>query len=146
MKSHLILISALLAFGPVKLYAQPAANVKVTENSIHKKGKYAMLVMKTQHLIAGIKIGIDLKSRSQKIDFHLLVCGELVKDISLNEDLQNLISDAVRLHCLTIIVCGLSIQQFNVKQSLLPKEMTLSDNGLIHMFGLQEQGFKTIIL
>lgn len=146
MKSYLILISALITLGPVKLYAQSAANIPVTENSIHKKGKYAMLVMKSQHLVAGIKTGIDLKSRSQKIDFQLLVCGELVNDITLNEDLQNLISDAVRLHSIKILVCGLSIKQFNVKQSLLPKEMTLSDNGLIYMFGLQEQGFKTIIL
>ncbi|ADY51166.1 secreted protein [Pseudopedobacter saltans DSM 12145] len=146
MKSYIILSIALLLLGATNSNAQNSPSIQQIENSLRKNGKYAMLVMKTQHLIAGIKTGKVLKSKSRKIDFQILVCGELVKEISVNKDLQKQIIDAVNINQIKILVCGLSIQQFGVDELLLPKEMLRTENGLIYMFGLQEQGFKTLIL
>lgn len=146
MKLYQILIVVLLLSGTTQLNAQTKESIQITENSIEKKGRYAMLVMKAQHLQAAIKTGISLKSKSAKIDFQLLVCGELVKEISLNKDLQNQINDAVKTQGIKVLVCGLSIQQFKIDATLLPDGMALTVNGLIYMFGLQEQGYNTLIL
>jgi len=146
MKLYIILMFALTIFGAENLSAQTAESIQKTEQSIRKKGKYALLVMKVQHLKAAIQSGIELKSKNKKIDFQILTCGELVKEISIDEELQNLIRNAVNQDGLKILVCGLSIKQFKVEKSLLPKETPATENGLIYMFGLQEQGYKTVIL
>ncbi|CAM3505332.1 hypothetical protein FSS13T_10060 [Flavobacterium saliperosum S13] len=146
MKSYIILILTLLTFGAENLNAQTTENIQKTEQVIHKKGKYALLVMKVQHLKAAIQTGIEFKTKSRKIDFQIVSCGELAKEISLDKALQNLIHNAVNQHGLKILVCGLSITQFKVDKTLLPEETHLTENGLIYMFGLQEQEYKTVIL
>lgn len=128
------------------IFAQSATSIQQTENAIRNDGKYALLVMNAQHLKACLVTGIDLKGISPKIDFQILACGKLVQEIAQDKALQHLIVDAVKNNGLKVLVCGLSIQQFAVDPTLLPKEMPITQNGLIYMLGLQEQGFKTVIL
>lgn len=146
MKSYIILMVALMTFGAENLNAQTAENIQKTEQSIRKNGKYALLVMKVQHLKVAIQTGIELKAKSKKIDFQIVTCGELVKEISIDEELQTLIKNAVNQHGLKILVCGLSIKQFEIDKILLPKETPATENGLLYMLGLQEQNYKTVIL
>lgn len=146
MKSYIILMVALMTFGAENLNAQTAENIQKTEQSIRKNGKYALLVMKVQHLKVAIQTGIELKAKSKKIDFQIVTCGELVKEISIDEELQALIKNAVNQHGLKILVCGLSIKQFEIDKILLPKETPATENGLLYMLGLQEQNYKTVIL
>jgi intracellular sulfur oxidation DsrE/DsrF family protein len=146
MKPYIILLIALITFRAVNLNAQSVDEIKRTEQSIQKKGKYAMLVMKSQHLKAAIKTGIEFKTKSSKIDFQIVTCGELVKEISQDQELQKIIVSAVILQGLKILICGLSIEQLKVDRTLLPKETGVTENGLIYMFGLLEEGFKTITL
>ena len=135
-----------MTFGAENLNAQTAENIQKTEQSIRKNGKYALLVMKVQHLKVAIQTGIELKAKSKKIDFQIVTCGELVKEISIDEELQTLIKNAVNQHGLKILVCGLSIKQFEIDKILLPKETPATENGLLYMLGLQEQNYKTVIL
>lgn len=146
MKLNLIAMLVLMTLGTVNLNAQTVESIQKTEQSIRKNGKYALLVMKAQHLKAAIQTGIELKTQNPGIDFQILSCGELVKEISLDQELQSLVKKAVNQHGLKILVCGLSITQFKVDKSLLPIETPTTENGLIYMFGLQEQGYMTIIL
>jgi intracellular sulfur oxidation DsrE/DsrF family protein len=146
MKVYIILLFALLIFGANTANAQTSESIRQTEQSIKKNGKYALLVMKVQHLKAGIKTGIAFKAKSEKIDFQIVICGELVKEISKDKELQSLIRKAVLDNGLKILLCGLSIKELNVDESLLPAETPVTENGLIYMFGLQELNYKTIIL
>ncbi|MFO7825677.1 MAG: DsrE family protein [Cyclobacterium sp.] len=146
MKISLITFIALLTLSLSLSNAQTAEAIRETEQAIRKDGKYAMLVMKAQHLKAGIKTGIAFKSESEKIDFQIVACGMLVKEISEDAELQSLIKNTVSDHGLKILVCGLSIQQFGVDKTLLPDETPITDNGLIYMFGLQELGYRSITL
>jgi len=146
MKISLITFITLLTLGLSLSNAQTAEAIRETEQAIRKDGKYAMLVMKAQHLKAGIKTGIAFKSESEKIDFQIVACGMLVKEISEDAELQELIQNSVSDHGLKILVCGLSIQQFGVDKTLLPDETPITDNGLIYMFGLQELGYRSITL
>ncbi|MFA5327646.1 MAG: hypothetical protein WC384_07635 [Prolixibacteraceae bacterium] len=146
MKTILILFLALMTFGAGNLNAQTAESIQKTEQSIRKNGKYALLVMKALHLKTAVNTGIEFKTLSKKIDFQIIVCGELVKEISQDAALQSIIKDAVTQHGLKVLVCGLSVEQLKVDKTLLPNEIKVTRNGLIYMFGLQENKYKSIIL
>lgn len=147
MKKYIVaILMTLSTIAAQNAFAQSRTQIQKTEQSIKKDGKYALLVMKAQHLKAALMTGIAFKSYSPDIDFQIVTCGELVKEIAQDSALQQLIVAAVRNNGLKVLTCGLSIQQFSVDQSLLPKETPVTENGLVYMFGLQEQGFKTIIL
>ncbi|GGD96539.1 DsrE family protein [Planktosalinus lacus] len=147
MKTYKFILILLIALtGTTMSQAQTEAAITTTEQSIKAEGKYGILVMNPQHLKAAIKTGKTVKAKSTAIDVHIVTCGKLVKEISTNPELQNLIKSAVNDHGLNILVCGLSIEQFEVDTTLLPVETPVTQNGLIYMLGLQEQGFKTIIL
>lgn len=146
MKTYFIIAIAILSIAGHNSFAQTAKEVEATEQSIKPNGKYGLLVMNIQHLKAAVMTGIELKSKHSKIDFQILTCGALVKEIAQDKALQELITDAVNTKRLKILVCGLSIQQFNVDKSLLPRATSITQNGLLYMLGLQEQHYKTIIL
>lgn len=146
MKTILILFFALMTLGAGNLNAQTAESVQKTEQSIRKNGKYALLVMKALHLKTAVNTGIEFKAKSERIDFQIIVCGELVKEISQDAALQSIIKNAVTQHGLKVLVCGLSIEQLKVDKALLPNEIKVTSNGLIYMFGLQEKKYKSIIL
>lgn len=146
MKTTLILFIALMTFGAGNLNAQTAESVQQTEQSILKDGKYALMVMKALHLKTAVNTGIEFKANSQKIDFQIIACGELVKEISQDKELQGIIQNAVAQHGLKMLVCGLSIEQFKVDKALLPKDIVVTRNGMIYVFGLQENNYKSIVL
>lgn len=146
MRTMILLFLALMTFGAGNLNAQTPESIQETEQAIGKNGKYAMLVMNAQHLKAAVSTGVEFKTFSKKIDFQIIACGELVKEISLDQELQSMIKNAVTRHGLKVLVCGLSIEQFKVDKSLLPNETPVTKNGLIYMFGLQEKNYKSIIL
>jgi len=146
MKTIIIIFLALMIFGAENMNAQTVESVQKTEQSIRKNGKYAIMVMKAQHLKTAINTGIELKANSKKIDFQIIACGELVKEISQDAALQSIIKDAVTQHGLKVLVCGLSVEQFKVDKTLLPKEVSVTKNGLIYMLGLQEKRYKSIVL
>lgn len=147
MYKYIILITMTIAIlGTGNIYGQSETEVQQTEQAVKMDGKYGILVMKAQHLKAAILTGKQLKNKSHLIDFQLLICGELVKEISNEVDLQEDIRESVADKGLKILVCGLSIHQFQVDKTSLPKEASITENGLLYMFGLQEQGYKTVIL
>lgn len=146
MKTILILFVALMTFGAGNLQAQTAESIQKTEQSIRKNGKYALIVMKALHLKTAVNTGIEFKAKSEKIDFQIIVCGELVKEISQDAALQTIIKNAVTQHGLKVLVCGLSVEQLKVDKTLLPNEIKITRNGLIYMFGLQEKNYKSIVL
>lgn len=144
MKINIFIIGLLLSV--TSLRAQTAADIQKTEQAIQQDGKYALLVMKVQHLKAAILTGEDFKKRSPETDFQIVACGELVKQIAEDDALKKLVKEAVSTNGIKILVCGLSLQQFSVDAALLPAETPVTQNGLIYMFGLQESGYKTITL
>lgn len=146
MKTILILFVALMTFGAGNLQAQTSESIQKTEQSIRKNGKYALIVMKALHLKTAVNTGIEFKAKNEKIDFQIIVCGELVKEISQDAALQSIIKNAVTQHGLKVLVCGLSVEQLKVDKTLLPNEIKITRNGLIYMFGLQEKNYKSIVL
>lgn len=146
MKTVLYLLLALMMIGAGNLSAQTDENIQAIEQSIRKDGQFAIMAMKAQHFKTAVATGIDFKSNSKDIDFQVVACGELVKEISQDQALQSLIKEAAAQHGLKFLVCGLSIAQLKVDKALLPKEVSVTKNGMIYMFGLQEKGYNTLVL
>ncbi|MCH7400040.1 hypothetical protein MM236_18745 [Belliella sp. DSM 107340] len=142
-KITLIVFAFTLTF---KVQAQNSDSLQKNEQSINKRGDYAMMVMKVQHLKAAIQTAKELKEKIPNIDFQIVTCGELVKDIAKDKILQNFIIQTQSDMGLKIIICRLSIKQLNINKSQISPEIPQVENGLTYMFGLQEQGYNTIIL
>ena len=146
MRQYLFIIaSALCLWGTSPANAQSVKEIQTVENAVKNDGKYALLVRTLQHLKAAVITGDALKRKSDKIDFRIVVCGELVKELSNNDSLKKMVNEASG-RGLKILACGLSVKRLAVDKSRLPESVSITENGLIYLFGLEESGFKTIAL
>lgn len=137
MKTLIVTLTLLILLVRAEnVQAQSPEAIQKTEHSIPKKGKYALLVMKTQHLKAAVLTGQNFKNKSSETDFQIIVCGEALKEISKDESLQKIVLQAIRENELKIVACGLSIKQLSIDQSKIPLEIPITENGLIYLFGL----------
>lgn len=144
---HTIIIAMILMFVSKSITTQAQTKEEITsvEHSIQANGKYALLVKNAKHYKAAILTGKELKVNHPKIDFQIVICGELVKELANDTALQQSTNEATSKG-LKIIACGLSIKQLSVDKTLLPKSVAITQNGLIYLFGLEEKGYKTITL
>ena len=55
-------------------------------------------------------------------------------------------SRAVNNDGLKVVVCGMTVAQLKVDPALIPSATPTTDNGLVYLFGLREQGYQTIAL
>jgi putative oxidoreductase len=146
------LVVAAIAVAPLGLaapaLAQPPSveQIDTTEQAIRADGRYAVLVSNAQHLNAAITTGRSLRARSQAIQFQIVACGKVVKEIATNPEVGDSVRRAVNEDGLAVVVCGMSVRQLNVDPAALPPEAPTTENGLTYLFGLQEQGFQTIEL
>lgn len=141
-------ITALLfisfVMGTTNISAQTAKEINQVEQSIKNNGKYVLLVMNPKHLKVAIMTGERFKDKSKKIDFQIVTCGEVVKEIFTNEELKKTVMEAVQKYGLKIVVCGLTVKQLNIDKTLLPTETPIVNNGIVYAFGLEELGYKSI--
>lgn len=148
---RLILVSIAAIFplgaaGPAIAQPPGADQITTTEDSIKSDGRYAVLVSTSQHLNAAVTTGRQFKSKSPNIDFQVVTCGQVVKDIATDPGVKDAARRAVADNDLTILACGMSIRQLGVDPAELPPETPVTENGLTYLFGLQEQGYKSIAL
>lgn len=135
-----------LAFASPALAQPPGAGqIDTTEHAIEADGKYAVLVSTAQHLDAAIATGRSMRTRNQAIQFQIVACGQVVKEIATSATVAESVRQAVR-DGIAVVVCGMSVNQLKVDPANLPPEAPTTENGLIYLFGLQEQGFETIAL
>jgi len=72
--------------------------------------------------------------------FEIIVCGKNIGDLTNQKDLEPHLKEAKNLGA-NIIACGFSLKKFNVDPNLLPKEMEIVENGILHSFERQKQGY-----
>lgn len=74
--------------------------------------------------------------------FEVVLCGKKITQINKNRDL---IKKAQKTG-ITVTACGMSMNKFSMTKSDLPDSVRVVKNGLIRIYDLQEQGYKTITL
>ena len=143
----IVLLFAIMAFSvgfTQNLNAQTLSVEKI-ENSIKKNGKYAILVQNANHLMAAVMSGEEYKKKSTKIQFQIVLIGAVVKDLATNKELIPFIEKAELLG-IRIVVCEFAMKMLSVEKSSYHHSVFTTPNGFSYLFGLQENGFKTIAL
>lgn len=143
-KLILLLLLGTASLLPTKLKAQDLPVTQV-ENSIKTDGKYAMLIRNAEHLKASVKTAAGLIKENPKLKFQIVVCGALVKDLVSDTEIRQLM-DKAKSTGIKVLACGLSMDKFSITAKDLPTSVQVTQNGLIYIFGLQENGYKTITL
>lgn len=146
MKKHLVIIAlflvALTTFSTVNAQQM---SVQQIENSTKKKGKYAILVQNSKHFMASVNTGERYKATSEKIRFEIVLIGEVVKDLAEKDELKPFVEKAEKSG-VRIVVCEFAMDKLGVKKSDYHPSILTTPNGFTYLFGLQENGFKTIQL
>lgn len=120
-------------------------NINQIENSIKNDGKYALLVQNSNHFMASVMTGEEFKNKSGNIQFEIVLVGKVVKDLATDEKLKSVVMKAEKLG-IRIVVCEFAMNKLGVKKSDYPSYVQTTSNGFTYIFGLQENGFKTINL
>jgi intracellular sulfur oxidation DsrE/DsrF family protein len=125
--------------------AQQNLTTKEVEQSIQNNGIYALMVMTEQHLKAALITGTEFLNFSADIDFKIVVCGGIVKEISTNEVLKSVINQHIDKG-ISVLMCGLTLKNLKLDASTMPEKAEITQNGITYFFGLQELGYKTLSL
>lgn len=125
-------------------YSQPVESNKQIQIQPRSGQSYAMLVRNFNHLNAAIKtVRMMEEDDANSIHhFEVVICGKIVTEFNDNADL---IDDATQAG-IKLSACGMSLNKFSITEGELPQGVGVVPNGLIRIFDLQEQGYKTITL
>ena len=120
-------------------------SVSAVENSVRKNGKYALLVPNARYFQAAVMTGKELKTNNPKMDFEIVIISAAAKDLATDESLKSFIEISEKVG-IRIVVCESAMNHFAVKKSDYHPSIETTPDGFAYMFGLQENGFKTITL
>lgn len=112
-----------------------------------KKTNYFVLNRNIQQLKAiSLAAGDLAKADGKKFgEFQVVICGNAVKDLTDAEKMKPIVELAAQNN-VTLIACGFSLKKFEVNQADLPEGMKVVQNGILHGFTLQKDGFYSITL
>jgi intracellular sulfur oxidation DsrE/DsrF family protein len=140
MKNPIVIITTmfLLLIGTTQIKAQ---------DYNPRKNNYLILSQNIQQLKPVILASNELVKEDGKKygDFYIIICGKTVSDIPNNVEFYELLEQA-KVGSVTIFVCGLSLKKFNIDSHLLPRNITVVDNGILYAFQLMKKGFKTLTI
>lgn len=108
---------------------------------------YVVMTKKAQQLkpilLAAKELAKEDGNRFGK--FEVVVCGKDIGDLTHYSDMEPHLKEAKTLG-VDIIACGFSLKKFKVDASLLPNDMKVVDNGILHDFERQKQGYLSLEL
>lgn len=126
--------------------AQESSTEKTTvKTQVAEENKnYALLIRNFNHLKAAVKT-IDMlkEDRPNAVNkFEVVICGKKIVHINEHKSLINKSQEKG----ITLTACGMTMNKFSMDKKDLPKGVGVVPNGLIRIFKLQEDGYKTITL
>lgn len=111
-----------------------------------KEAKYALLIRETKHIAIAVKTAQQLKEANPNYkQFEIVLCGKSVMQLINNKEVDDIINKGINLG-IKFSVCQLSLDKFEIKSTDLPDGLKVVPNGLIRIFELQDEGYKTIEL
>lgn len=88
---------------------------------------------------------LSLEDGNQYGEFHIVICGKTVSDITNNTTLNELLKQAKKQN-VKVFACGLSLDQFNVSPDQLPEDIDTIPNGILYGLQLTREGFITLTI
>ena len=120
---------------------------RIKETNASNSQSFGMLVRTEEHIKASVKTASELlKGDKFKTDhIEIIICGEAVELLKKGSLIEDVLKKAIDMK-VRIVACGMSMEKQNVsKESLLPG-VEIESNGIIRIFELQIQGYKTVEL
>ena len=62
---------------------------------------------------AAIQTGMEYKTKSEKIDFQIVICGKVMQEITTNQEILSQIQSAINQKHLKILACGLTMKKLS---------------------------------
>ncbi|EGV44956.2 sulfur reduction protein DsrE [Bizionia argentinensis JUB59] len=111
------------------------------------KNNYVVLTKKIPQLQPIILTAQALKAEEGNDfgQFKVIICGRNIGDITNPEKMKNFIGEAEKAG-VELIACGFSMNKFKVDKSKIPNKINTVENGILHNFQLQKQGYKSLSL
>lgn len=129
LKISLLIIASLFTSGLL------TAQNKVEGNN------YVFVISKVNYLLAiDDAIAASTKNGELKInDVRVILCGESVKAF---QERNPLIEKVLNDRKITLLACGLSLDQIKIDPSILPAKVKVVPNGLLEAMILESKGYK----
>ena len=132
--------------GSPELRAQSAE--QQTAPKATPQAHYAVLISQPNHLKAAVNTAEMMQADQERYNtksFVIMACGKSVEAF-LKEGTMAEVIAAGKAAGVTYRICGMSLRQFNIKESQLIDGIEIVPNGLTHMFDLKLQGYSTVEL
>lgn len=120
-------------------------SVSAIENSVKKDGKYALLISNANYFSTAVMSGSEMKVNNPKMNFEIVLVGPVVKDLADDPNLISFIETSEKAG-IRIVVCEFAMKKMGVTKADYPSSIETTPDGFVYLFGLQENGFKTITL
>ncbi|HLV13907.1 MAG TPA: DsrE family protein [Xanthomarina sp.] len=138
----LFVVVGSLFYSPMMAQSLSVSDI---ENSVKKDGNYAILVSNSRYFQAAVRTGVGLKASNPELNFEVVLIGPVVKDVATDESLMSTIETSEKAG-IRLVVCEAAMNHLKLKKSDFHSSIAFSPDGFIYLFGLQENGFKTITL
>lgn len=144
---HQFLLILFVFVGSVLYTPATAQTLSVSdiENSVKTDGKYAILVPNARYFQAAVMTGKEFKGKNPKMSFEIVIISAAAKDLATDESLTSFIEMSEKIG-VRIVVCESAMKHFDVKKSDYHRSIETTPDGFAYIFGLQENGYKTITL
>lgn len=147
MKIKIIVSVILLAFFLLPDRSTAMGKEVQANNSHQKEKKYALLVSTESEIKVAVATAKQLFSNPKynAKKFEVVICGKAVESIKNNSEIQPAIQEGMTMG-VDFKACGISLGNSKIAPDELIKGIEIVPNGLLRIFDLQEDGYKTIEL
>jgi len=140
MKNQFIIIATLclLVFGTSALSSQ---------NINPQKNNYLVLSKNIQQLNPVLLTANALAKEDGNTygEFYVIICGKTVTDM-LNNPNFNALLDKAKAQNIKVFACGISLKKSDINPKLLPKNIEVTENGILYGFQLAKKGFISLTI
>ncbi|MHB9142862.1 MAG: DsrE family protein [Paludibacter sp.] len=140
MKTYILIFSVVFTFLiSASSQAQNPANTT--------KHNYIVLTRDIKQLKPIILAAKELSGEdgNQFGEFKVIICGKTITDLIQKDKINSYLEMAEKYH-VELYACGFSLKQFNIRPEDLPKQIHVTENGILYDFQLQKKGYLSIEL
>ncbi|WP_304237160.1 DsrE/DsrF/DrsH-like family protein [Jiulongibacter sediminis] len=143
MKTIITLVFFGLALTQFSANAQ-SLSIEEVENSIKPDGKYAILASNRRIFESSVRNGENFRTKFPDSEFQIVVVGPIVKELAEDESLIPFV-EKCKTNGVKIVLCQAAMAHLGVKKEDLHPYIQTTIGAYQYMFGLQENGFRTLM-
>ncbi|MCP1996472.1 DsrE family protein [Flavobacterium sp. HSC-61S13] len=141
MKKTLI-IAGIALLGFAQMTEAAVASKTNLEQTVEGK-KFAILVQSVKSLRSAIMTATEIKQANPKVDFEIVIMGQMVQELATDKDLQEAFKIAEQ-YGVQLRVCEFAMKVYGVSMDSINPYIKGTPNAHKYMFQLQERGYNVL--